>query len=98
MRPTYSPTMPSTSSWPAHNPAQEQVLVLDAVDCVDHHPVEQHEVCAAGLDLDVAERIEHAIVKPRRRALEPRHPHFVAGALRRDDLEASAPLLHQIGD
>ena len=49
---------------PAYDPAQEQVLVLDAVDGVDHHAVEQHEICAAGLDVDVAERIEHAIVKP----------------------------------
>ena len=83
---------------PAHRPTQEQVLILDAVDGIDHHAVEQHEICAARLDVDVAERVEHAIVETRRDALEPWHAEFVADTPCCDDLEASAPLLHQIGD
>src|SRR5262245_64744856 len=73
-------------------------MVRHAVECTAHHAVEQHEICAAGLDVDVAERVQHAIVKARRHALEPRHTRLVADPLCGDDLEASAPPLHQIGN
>jgi len=78
---------------PAHHTAQNQVPVLDAVDGLDHHAVEQHAVGAAGLDLNIAERVEKARVETRGDAVEPRHGRFIADALPRHDLEARAPLL-----
>ena len=59
---------------PAHQPAQEQILVLESIDGVDHRAVEQQEIGAAGLHLHVAERAEHAIIEPRGRALEASTP------------------------
>ena len=49
---------------PAHQPAQEHVLVFQRIDDVDRRAIEQHEVRAAGLDMHVAERVEHAVEQP----------------------------------
>ena len=49
---------------PAHQPAQENLLVLDAVHDIHHRAVEQHEVRAARLDAHIADRVEQAIIKP----------------------------------
>src|SRR5262245_8487062 len=81
---------------PAHDAAQKQVLVVDPIDGVDHHAVEQHEVAAAGPDMNITNRVQNAIEEARADALVPRYGLFVTNAFRCDDLEARTPLLHQI--
>ena len=81
---------------PAHQPAQEDVLVLQAVHHVHHGAVEQHVVGAARLDAHVADRIEHAVIKLRGEPLGRRHAVIVAP--RRDDLRAPLPGRDQFRD
>ena len=78
---------------PAHQPAQEHVLVFQRVDDVDGGAVEQHEVGAARLDMHVAERVEHAVEQPRGRLLGGGVLAALVETPRDHDLRAALPFL-----
>ena len=79
---------------PAHQPAQEQVLILETVDGLDCAAVEQKEIGAARLDAHVADGIEQAIEQARRHPLG-RGRAVAVLAPGHHDLGAGAPMLDQ---
>ena len=82
---------------PAHQPAQEDVLVLQPVHNIDHGAIEQHVIGAARLDAHVADRVEHTIVKLRGEPLAGRL-RASSSRSRRDDLGAASPRRNQLRD
>src|SRR3984893_14682922 len=80
---------------PTHEAAQEYVAILEVVDDIDSRAIEQHKIRASGLDVDVADRIEHAIEQTRRETLRPRILLGHIEALRDDDARAPPPFRDQ---
>jgi hypothetical protein len=87
-----------TETDPAHQAAQENIVAFEPVDEVDDDAVEQHEIGTARRDVDVADRVEEAVIELRRQPLRERDVAGIVEALGPHDLGAGAPRRDEIGN